>query len=304
MVEEFIEKLRNDKFLTLETTPAHSASFTPIINRIKELKLHEKVDGFSTTDSPLAKLKYGAFFASLKLQNEFQKPAITTLTMRDRNKIALQSELLGANDFDIRTILVITGDPVKFSDQPKPKGVFEGNSNLLLDIITNFNSGKDLADKEFKEKPKTIYPFTVMNSYANNPKTLYKKMLQKLTHNTTAIITQPVYSLEIAKHLVEMFNDAKKESGKDGELVLGFFPITKLRTAKFLANNLPGVFVPQNWLDKLEIASKISLDEEFKIGFEMSLNLLTDIYSFHPKVHIMTANNFILADQLIGELKR
>ena len=102
MVEEFIDRLKNDKFLTLETTPAHSASFAPIVQRIKELKLHKKVDGFSTTDSPLAKLKYSAFFSALKLQTEFHKPVIATMTMRDRNKIALQAELLGANDFECR----------------------------------------------------------------------------------------------------------------------------------------------------------------------------------------------------------
>jgi len=304
MVEKFIDKLRNGKFLTLETTPSHSASFTPIIEYIKKLELYKKVDGFSTTDSPLAKLRYSAFFASLKLQNEFKKPVLTTLTMRDRNRIALQGELLGANEFDIRTILALTGDPVKLSDQPKAKGVFEGNSNLLLDIITNFNNGRDLANKEFKIAPKPIYPFSVINSYANNPQSLYKKMVSKLNHNTTAIITQPVYSVSVAKDLLEMFKMAKEESGKDGELIFGFFPITKFRTAKFLANNLPGVFVPENWLNKLEIANKISVDEEFKVGFEMSLNTLNEVYSFHSKGHIMTANNFELAKQLIDELKR
>ena len=64
----------------------------------------------------------------LKLQQEFNKPVIATMSMRDRNKIALQSDLMGANDFDVRAILALTGDPAKMSDQPHAKGVFEANS--------------------------------------------------------------------------------------------------------------------------------------------------------------------------------
>ena len=110
MFETLIQKLQEDRFLTLETTPQHEPSMHNIIERIKKFKLQDRVDGFSCTDNPLAKLKYNALFASLKLQMEFKKPVIATMSMRDRNKIALQSDLMGANDFDVRAILALTGD--------------------------------------------------------------------------------------------------------------------------------------------------------------------------------------------------
>ena len=135
MFEALIDKLQNDKYLTLETTPTHEPVLDNIISKIQNCRLDKKVDGFSCTDNPLAKLKYNAFFAALKIQEKFNKPAIATMSMRDRNKIALQSDLLGANDFDVRAILALTGDPAKMSDQPHTKGVFEGNSNMLLQII-------------------------------------------------------------------------------------------------------------------------------------------------------------------------
>ncbi len=303
MFELFIEKLQKETFLTLETTPKHSASFDPIIDRIKELGLHKKVDGFSVTDSPLAKMKYSSLFASLKLQNSFKKPVIATMTMRDRNKIALQSDLLGANDVDIRAILALTGDLASMSDQPKTKGVFEGSSTLLLDIIKCFNGGIDYAGKPLDIRPKPIYPFAVVNAFAKNPRHLQKKMKLKLDHGTIAIVTQPVYSKENAKMLLELFAKAKVEVGekaKDAQIILGFFPIVKLRTAQFLTAHVPGVDVPKEWNEKLFNAKKVSDENQEKIGLDLSIKAFEEIYDMHPKIHVMAANNFALAKTVIG----
>ncbi len=302
MFDTLIQKLQEDKYITLETTPTHEPIFNNIISKIEEYNLDKKVDGFSTTDNPLAKLKYNALFASIKLQQKFNKPCIATVSMRDRNKIALQSDLLGANDFDVRAILALTGDPAHMSDQPHTKGVFESNSNMLLEIINSFNNGMDYAGKPFKTTPKTIYPFSVINSYAKNMKSLEKKMIKKILNGTRGIITQPVYDEQNAKQLLGYFDSAKKTFNDDrnkSQLILGIFPITQLRTAQFLSSHVPGIYVPQDWIDKLTIASKISKDEERKVGMELSSNLLKEIQEFHPKVHLMTANKFDIANELI-----
>ena len=302
MFDHFIQKLQNDTFLTLETTPKHSATFAPVAERIKELGLHKKVDGFSVTDSPLAKMKYSAFFASLMLQQRFKKPALATVSMRDRNKIALQSALLGANEFDIRAILALTGDPASMSDQPGAKGVFEGNSTLLLDIIKCFNGGIDYAGKPLEVRPQPIFPFAVSNAFAKNPRNLQKKLRLKLEHDAMAIITQPVYSTENASMLLELFEKAKVEVGskaKDAQLILGFFPITKLRTAQFLTAHVPGVEVPKEWHEKLYEAKNVSDEAQEKVGKEMSGTLLSALYEMHPKIHVMAANNFMLAREMI-----
>lgn len=302
MFETLITKLQEDKYITLETTPTHEPIFDNILEKIEQYNLDKKVDGFSTTDNPLAKLKYNALFASIKLQQKFNKPVIATVSMRDRNKIALQSDLLGANDFDVRAILALTGDPAHMSDQPRAKGVFEANSNMLLEIINSFNNGMDYAGKPFKTLPKTIYPFSVVNSYAKNMKSLEKKMFKKIQNGTKGIITQPVYDLENAKELLKYFSNAKEsfqDNRNKSQLIFGIFPITKLRTAQFLSSHVPGIYVPQDWIDKLTIASKISEEEERKVGMKLSCDLLQTIQDFHPKVHLMTANKFDLADELL-----
>jgi len=302
LFDKLINKLQNGTYITLETTPGHSPVFKTVIDKIEELGLQNMVDGFSTTDNPLAKLKYNSLFAAKMLQDRFGKPTIATMSMRDRNKIALQSDLLGANEIDIRTILALTGDPASISDQPHAKGVFESDSSLLLDIISCFNSGIDFAGKSLTQKPRKIYPFAVVNSYAKNPKTLQKKMQKKIKHGAIGIITQPVYSLENAKELLELKETANKEcceQSTNAELILGIFPITKLRTAQFLASHVPGINVPKKWIESLRIAHAKGEEEEYKVGLELSKNLFDELKKLHPKLHIMTANQFKTAKEIL-----
>ncbi len=302
MFDELINKLKNDTYITLETTPGHSPVFSPIVDKIAELGLDKHVDAFTTTDNPLAKLKYNSLFAAKMLQDRFSKPVIATMAMRDRNKIALQSDLLGANEVDIRAILALTGDPATISDQPHAKGVFEADSSLLLDIISAFNSGMDYAGKPLSVKPKQLYPFAVVNSYAKNPKTLQKKMQKKIKHGAVGIITQPVYDIDNAKQLLELCDFANKEccgENKEAELILGIFPITKLRTAQFLSAHVPGINVPDSWLEALRVANEKGADEEYKVGFELSKKLFDDLKEIHPKIHLMTANQFQIAKDIL-----
>lgn len=303
MFEKFIEKLKSGKFITLETTPPASATFDEVLEKLSSSEAYKKVDGFSTTDSPLAKLKYNSILAGIKLQQKFNKPVLATMTMRDRNRIALQSDLLGANDFDIRTILALTGDPASISDQPNTKGVFAGNSLMLLDIIKCFNAGINYAGRDFKIKPKKIYPFAVANAHAKNPKTLINKMKKKVDHGAVGIITQPIFDIDNAKSLLNLFEQAKSgfdDEKMEAQLILGIFPITKLKTAQFLSAHVPGIYVPKELVDKLYEASKISEEEEYKVGMEISKNLFQDVLKLHPKMHIMTANKFDVANELLS----
>ncbi len=305
-VKELMDKLRSGRFITLETTPTLSAKIDGLISKLDESEAYKYVDGFTTTDSPLAKLKYSSLFGAVKIQEKFNKPVIATVSMRDKNKIALQSDLLGANDFNIRTILALTGDSAKASDQPNTKGVFEGDSSLLLEIVNCFNSGINYAGKPFKddERPETIYPFSVINSFAKNPKTLLKKMIKKIENHSVGLISQPVYSVEQAKNLIEIFNEAKRSckcSDPQAQLILGYFPITRFRTAQFLSAHVPGIDVPIEWLDSLRFASNESEEDEERVGMEMSQKLFNDLLELHPKIHVMTANKFELAKEIISK---
>ena len=306
MFKNFCNTLHSNKpFITVEITPPHGASIKPTIEKIRELNLHEKVAGFSVTDNPLAKLKMSGVLSAIQVQQAFGKPVIATMSMRDKNKLSLQSTLLGANDFDLRCILALTGDPAKFSDQPEVKGVLERDSTLLLSIIYKLNNGFDYSNKELKPKPKPIYPFAVSNSYAKDMRRIQKKMIKKLDYGARAIITQPVYDLDNAKELIEIFEEAKEKSirdtAKEAGLILGQFPVVRARTANFIADKVPGITVPKNIIDEMNLAAMDTPEKEQEIGFAISKNIFDQILKIHPKIHLMTHNRFDLCSELIGD---
>lgn len=306
MFKEFCDFLchKTEKFITVEINPPHGASIDGLIADIRKHNLHEKVSGFSCTDNPLAKLKMSGVLSAIKIQQEFGKPVIATMSMRDKNKLSLQSTLLGANDFDLRCILALTGDPAKFSDQPEVKGVVERDSTLLLSIIYRLNNGVDYSNKPLKPAPKPIYPFAVTNSYAKDMNSLKKRMVKKLNYGARAIITQPVYDLANAKELLELFDEAKtlsvRDTAKNAQLVLGQFPIVSARTATFIDDKVPGISVPKPIIDEMNLAAMDSAEKERAVGFALSKRIFDDVMKEHGKVHLMTHNRFDLCAELIG----
>ncbi len=123
-------------------------------------------------------------------------------------------------------------------------------------------------------------------------------MLKKIEHGAVGIITQPVYDLDDAKILLELMENANRVNGTDSRLILGLFPITKLRTAQFLDANVPGIHVPPRWIAALENAA--NADDAHRIGFELSKTLYEEIMALHPKVHLMTANQFTIAKEILS----
>ncbi len=304
MTETLIEKLKTSA-ITLEITPPKSPDFSKTVSALQTIPSLSKIDGFTVTDNPLAKLKYSSVLASVKVQSELKKPVVCTVSMRDKNNLAMQSELLGLNDFDVRGILALTGDPARLSDQPNVKGVFEGDSSQLLRMIRFFNEGVDFGGKAINPKPKPIYPFAVSNSYSKNFSSLSKKIHKKIENYASGIITQPVFDLDVAKKLVQMFDEAKKDfSDERGEarLILGVFPIVSLKTAQFLYAHVPGIYVPESFIDALLKASKISVEEEYKVGMELSKKIFKEVYGLNKRVHLMCANKFAMLDELLEDI--
>jgi len=143
MFEKFCKKLNSDKpFFTVEITPPHGASMNGIIEKIKNSKIADKIDGFSVTDNPLAQLKMSSILSAIKVQKTFSKPVITTFSMRDRNKLSLQSSLLGANDFDIKA-----DEYISFKTRSKNDSCFNNSRFFYIRSRGVFYSKKNGAGK-------------------------------------------------------------------------------------------------------------------------------------------------------------
>ncbi len=293
-IESVIKKIQSkEDFLSLEINPALSAKIEK--NTIDELKNFCKIDAFVVTDSPLARFKPSSILTSLKMQNLLQKPVICTLSMRDRNSLALCGDILAVNELGIRVFLTLTGDCIKNGDCKNAKSVFEDNSLKLADIIDNLNNGIAVNGKELKENVKKIYNFAVINSYANNQKSITNKIYKKLkSRNISALFTQPIYSRESAEILLQSIEQANNELKIKSSIIFGFFPVLSYKTALFLRDRLPGVYIPTYWVEKLESASLCGKEEEYKVGLELSLNIFNKLRKIHNKFHLMSNKTSIL----------
>lgn len=290
MIEAMIEKLQGqNRFLSLEITPKLQSSFS------LEERDYSFVDAFVCTDSPLARFKPSSIISSLKIQNYFNKPAICTISMRDRNAIALCGDILAINEFGVRAFLSLTGDPIKLGDT-QSVGVFEGNSILLSKIISNLNQNIALNGKKIDGAIKKIYNFNVINSYAKTPQNLIKKIERKIEKSDIyALFSQPIYDEASAEFLLENVEKANKKFGKNVKIVFGFFPVTSFKTAVFIKNKLSDVFIPESFLNALENAK--DKEAEFEIGIALSKKLLEKLQKMHNKFHFMSATKM----SLVGE---
>lgn len=293
-IESTIAKLiSNVPFLSVEVSPSVSARLDETL--IESLRTLHEADTFVCTDSPLARFKPSSVISSIKLQHKLHKPVICTLSMRDRNSIALCGDILAANELGLRTFLALTGDSIKHGDCPQAKGVFEDNALKLGRIIDDLNMGKALSGKPLKAQVDRIYYFHVIPAYANNPQSLIMKMEKKIKDShTCALFTQPVYSLEAATFLLEGIAKVNAALGSNCALVLGFFPVMSAKTALFLRDKLPGVYIPNEWVEKLEAAHAKSADVERAVGLEISQTLFNELKTLHNKFHFMSAKPSLL----------
>lgn len=303
-VENFIKKLENNNeyCFTLEISPQAKYDLSYIEKKINNSNIQNYVDAFVVTDSPFANIKISPILAAIQLQQKLNnnKPFIATQTMRDKNSIALQNDLIGANYFDIRMILAVTGDAVANGNQKQAKGVFEGNSNLLIDIIKNLNKSKSLGEFTFKEPLKPIYPFCVINSYAKNDDSLKVRLAKKANSGVKAIFTQPIYEVERLEFLLKCIDELPLK--EKPILVPGFFPVLTYKTAYFIYYKLSGSYIPEKWLSKLKKSSDKSEEEERKTAIELSSKLFEDMLKIHKKMHIMSLNNYEFVVDLLKNI--
>lgn len=308
IIDRFIGAVFSDKCITYELCPDRSASITYLIDKVKRAGLDSmpfesnKIDAFVCTDSPLAMLKHHCALAAIKLQSALQMPVICTTSMRDRNSLSLSAEMLGLNEFNIRLFLSLSGDSIKHGDQPQAKPVFEGNSLRILELIACLNNKKDLNCNEIKGDIKTIYGFSVIDSYAKNLDTLKRKMQSKIKAGARALFTQPIYDIATTNMLLEWLDEYNSMYNASCVLLQGFFPLTRYKSALFLRDKLPGVFLPKHWIDDLEKAEIKGIEYEREVGMQKSKELFATLHSRHAKIHFMNNNNTMYARNILDSV--
>jgi len=239
--------------------------------------LKGRVDATNVTDQQSAVMRLGSLAVCHLLKEKGLEP-IFQMTCRDRNRLALQSDLLSAYVLGIENVLAITGDLPALGDHPQAMPVFDLDSVQLLQVIKTLNEGHDMVGNELKGKP-NFFPGAVVNPGADTEAAFELqiiKMEKKIEAGARFFQTQAIYEVDrFAKFM-------KRVEGFGVPILAGIIPLKSVGMARFMNKNVAGVFVPENLIKKMADAK-----DKTQTGIEIAASLAKELKGLSQGVHIM-----------------
>lgn len=277
MVSSFRDALNSGKFvITSEVAPPKGTNLEQTLQHIELLK--DKVDALNVTDHQSSVMRFPSLGGCLAIK-ERGGEAILQMTCRDRNRLALQADLLLAYTRGIRNVLCLTGDAIPVGDHKEAKGVFDLDSVQLLRAIRLLESGQDLGDNSLNGAVE-FCAGAIVTPEARPIEPQLIKFEKKVEAGAEFFQTQAIYDLD---NFGEFMQYARRLQVK---VLAGIVLLSSARMAKFMTENVPGISVPQNLIDELADAPKgEALAKGIEIAGRMIAALKKD--SICDGVHIM-----------------
>ncbi len=261
--------------ITAECGPLKGTDTTEVVE-IAEL-LRGRVDAANVTDQQSSVMRLGSLAVSHILKEKGLAP-VFQVTCRDRNRLALQSDLLSAWVLGIENVLAITGDLPALGDHPQAKPVYDLDSVQLLWTIQRLNEGHDIAGNELKGKP-DFFAGAVVKPVSNTEASMELqliKMEKKIKAGAKFFQTQAVYEPDV-------FAKFMKRAGTFGVPVMaGVIPLKSAGMARFMNKNVAGVFVPEEMIKEMTDAQ-----DRTRMGMEIAANLIKQLKGICQGVHLM-----------------
>ncbi|MDO8535529.1 MAG: methylenetetrahydrofolate reductase [Candidatus Omnitrophota bacterium] len=269
----FCEKIRSGKFIvTSEIGPPKGIDTSEILADADLIK--GKVDAINVTDLQSSIMRLGSIAVCHLLKKRGIEP-IMQITCRDRNRLALQSDLLSAAVLGIENVLVLTGDYTTAGDHPEAKPVFDLGSIELLDVIKGLQAGSDMKGNMLKGTPKFCVG-AVVNPGADPLEPEIIKMEKKIDAGALFFQTQAVYDIELFKRFLEASKHLKTT------ILAGIVLLKSAGMARYMNKNVAGIFVPDALIKEMENAS----DKSAK-SIEIAARLIKELKPLCQGVHIM-----------------
>jgi methionine synthase I (cobalamin-dependent)/5,10-methylenetetrahydrofolate reductase len=235
------------------------------------LLLEHRVDAINIPDGPRASARMTGLALAVLLQNQVDIETVLHYTCRDRNLLGMQSDLLGATAMGVRNILAITGDPPMIGDYPQATAVFDIDSIGLVHLIDNLNHGIDVGEKRIGD-PTSFFTGVGMDPNSVNPEHEIHRLELKKEAGAEYVITQPVFDVDSLEAFLE-----KADLG-ELFLVAGIWPLVSLRNAEFMKNEVPGVFVPDEIIERM--AAFETREDQLKAGLELAQGMVDRVLGF------------------------
>ncbi len=277
MPTPFKEALESGKFIvTGEVAPPKGTNLEKFKEHVELLK--DKVDAMNVTDHQSSVMRFPSLGGCLLVQ-ELGGEVILQMTCRDRNRMALQADLLLASYRGIHNVLCLTGDSVMLGDHKEAKSVFDLDSSQLLKTVRLLEKGKDLGGNELDGRV-SFCTGAIVTPEADPIEPQLIKFEKKIEAGAEFIQTQAVYDLEKFK---EFMNYARQFQVK---ILAGVILLTSAPMARFMNKNIAGVSVPQNLIDEMASAPK---GQALNKGIEIAGRMIKRIYDekICDGVHVM-----------------
>lgn len=272
----FREKLQTKGFLiTAEIMPPRGTDIGMLIREADMLP--ENIDAVNLSDNQRASMRMTPIAAARILQ-EAGYETIVHVTCRDRNRLALQSDLLGAWSLGIHNILAMTGDHPLLGDAPDVKPVYELDSTQLLHLIKNLNRGYDSSGMPLRGNTDFLTG-AVVRPDPGDPMQLLK-LEKKVKCGACFIQTQPVYNIKEFKEFMERTAHLKIP------IIAGIMPLFSIKTAMFVNKNIPGITVPESLIRQLKNAV-----DPVRTGINIAAELIGELKDLTRGVHLMPIPN-------------
>ena len=234
--------------------------------RKKAAHLKGKVDAVNITDNQTAVVRMASWAACIILIQEGLEPNYQ-MVCRDRNRLAMQADILGAYTHGIRNMLCLSGDHCKFGDHPHAKGVFDIDSMQLIQMVKKMrDEGKFLSGSEIEEPPK-IFIGAAANPFADPFEWRVHRLAKKIRAGVNFIQTQCIYNMEKFQEWIKQANDMGLT--EKVFILAGVTPMKGVGMARYMKNNVPGMDVPDEIINRLKgVDKKKQADEGIKIACE------------------------------------
>ena len=281
--------------VSAEMLPPRSVKFTQFLQNAEYLR-DRGVDVINIPDNAMARVRMSNISAARLIQQHVGVETIVHFTPRDRNLMALQSELIGAHASDIRNILAVTGDPPTQGDFPNATGIWDVDSIGLIAILRNLNHGLDGTGRNLGTSSSFFIGCAATPS-APDVELDLERLHRKIDAGAQYIMTQPVYE---AASFLDYFERYRRRYGPlPIPILVGLQPLHSAQQAEKFHNEVPGIVIPEDVRTRLRQAGEAAT----LVGLEILKEVFDALYTSVQGTYIMTLGRYDLVGELLPYIR-
>jgi methionine synthase I (cobalamin-dependent)/5,10-methylenetetrahydrofolate reductase len=292
------QKLSSGRFtISVEMDPPRGLSTHKLLAGAS-LLADAGADVINVADSPMARMRMSAWAVCDVVQRKVGIETTLHFPTRGRNLLRVQGDLLAAHALGIRNVFVVMGDPTSIGDYPEATDNYDLVPSGLIKLIKQgFNTGVDHAGTSIGQ-PTTFFVGAALNLCPPDPEREIKNLHRKVQAGADFFITQPIYRPQDGPSLLERYE--ARYGSLDRPILVGILPLVNVRHAAFLHNEVPGIFIPEEIRQRIEMAGEGS-----SVGVELAVELIEQIKSWANGIYLMPQfHKFDMVAEIIERVRQ